>query len=117
MTEDAPDRFTVLAPCGSFVVHDNAHAIVVAMNGEFDLSSVESSQRVIEHVGELVAQRRCPVIVDMAELVFLDASGLRFLQRLQRVAQLAETTTRVCNPKPHIEHLLTIVELNPLIDN
>jgi anti-anti-sigma factor len=116
MTDDAAYRLRICAPYGSFVVHDNAHTIEIAMNGEFDVSSVGASQRIIEQVGELVERRSRPVIVDMADLAFLDATGLRFLQRLQRVAKLAATTVRVRDPKPHIEHVLAIVELDPLIE-
>src|SRR5215475_4560265 len=116
MTEEAADRLTIQAPFGSFVVYETGRTIEVAMTGEFDVSSVDASQRVIEHVGELVGQRPSPVVVDMKGLAFLDASGLRFLQRLKRIAQLAETTARVRNAKPHIERLLAIVELDSMVE-
>ncbi len=117
MTEDVPAPCTIATQYGSFVVRDSSNSIDVAMNGEFDISGQEGAQRLLEHVGELVGARPRPVVIDLAAVEFLDASGLRLLVRIERVARLASTTTSVRNPKPHVRRLLAIVELDGLIDD
>ena len=111
----APEQFTCRAPHGTFVVEEQPDAIDVSLCGEFDLSSTDASQRVIEHVGELVGNTRRPVRVDMSSVSFFDAAGIRFLVQLRRIAEFGSTTASVQNPSPDVRRLLTIVGLERIL--
>jgi anti-anti-sigma factor len=116
MTANPAESFTISTPHGSFTVQDNAGTIAIAMTGEYDLSSQEGAQRVTEYVGELLAQRPRLVAIDLTDLKFLDASGIRFVLSIQHVAQLTSATTQVRNPNLNIERLFAIVGLTALVD-
>ena len=111
MSVSPAEGYTVRAPLISFTVNDDGAAIAVILDGEFDLSAEAASTQVVEYVGEVAAAAPRPVSIDMSLLTFLDASGIRFVLRLERVATLASTTVEVCGANPDIRHLFTVVEL------
>ena len=116
MSVSPAEGYTVRAPLISFTVNDDGGTIAVILDGEFDLSAEASSTQVVEYVGELVVAAPRPVLVDMSGLTFLDASGIRFLLRVERVAKLASTTVEVCDANPDIRHLFTVVELTRFLN-
>lgn len=85
-----------------FAVQRSASAgeIVLALSGEFDLNGVE---RFDEAVADLPVQSR--IRVDLAELDFLDSSGLRALMNLDVRNGGGEHVT-LCAPQPHVLRLL-----------
>jgi anti-anti-sigma factor len=111
----APERFTCDAHHASFVVFDRGDSIDVALRGEFDLSSTEASQLVLEHVGELLGAGPRPVCVDLSAVSFFDAAGIRFLLQIERLAELGSTTSVVQNPSPDVRRLLDIVGLQRMM--
>jgi anti-anti-sigma factor len=117
MTASPDDRFTIRAPHGSFVVDDRPDSIDVILRGEYDISSDEPSQAVLEVVGELLGYQPRPVVVDMAQLSFLDAAGIRFLLRLESLAKLASTTASVCNANRNVRRLFAVVDLDRFLDD
>jgi anti-anti-sigma factor len=110
-----PGRFTSSAHHGTFIVVDHPDVLDVALRGEFDLSSTDASQKVIEHVGELLGSTPHPVRVDLSDVSFFDAAGIRFLLQIERLAELASTTSLVVNPSPDIRRLLEIVGLQRML--
>jgi anti-anti-sigma factor len=117
MTASPDDRFTVRAPHGSFVVHDGVDSIDVILRGEYDISSDEPSQAVLEVVGELLGYKPRPVAVDLAQLSFIDAAGIRFVLRLERLAEMASTKIRVSDANRNIHRLFAVVDLDRLFDD
>lgn len=115
VTADQDDAFVCRAPHGTLIVHDNAQAVEVHLRGEFDLSSTEASTQVIERVAQSIADRPRPVIVDMSGVSFFDAAGVRVLQRLDRIADLASATMLVANPPRNVCRLLELVGLDDLL--
>jgi anti-anti-sigma regulatory factor len=51
-------------------------------------------------------------MVDMAQLEFLDAAGIRFVLRLESLARLASTTAVVCDANRNVRRLFTVVDLD-----
>jgi stage II sporulation protein AA (anti-sigma F factor antagonist) len=116
MTESASNANTFRSTHTTFVVCEYPHAVEVEVHGEYDLSSTTASQLVIELVGELVGSTPRPVIVDLSAVSFFDAAGIKFLLRVARIAQLADTTARVRDPNPDVRRLLEIVGLGNLVE-
>ena len=110
-----PEPFSCRAHHGSFVVHDDGDSIDVALQGEFDLSSRDASQLVLEHVGDLMCANTRPVCIDLSAVSFFDATGIRFLLQLEQLAELGSTKSIVQNPTPDIRQLLEMVGLQRLL--
>jgi len=96
-------------------VRPNEDTVEIFLRGEFDLSSIHASQEVLEFAAERVAEKRRPVVVDLASLTFFDAAGIKFLVRLETVAGIASTTFCVRNASRDIRRLIEIVGLEKLL--
>jgi anti-sigma B factor antagonist len=107
--------FTCRAHHASFTVFDHGDSIDVALRGEFDLSTADASQLVLEHVGELLGAAPRPVSIDLSAVSFFDASGIRFLLQLEQLADLGSTTSIVQNPTADVRRLLDMVGLQRLL--
>jgi anti-anti-sigma factor len=107
--------FACHTPHGVLVVADLADMVEVTLRGEFDLSSNDAAQLMLQHVGELIGASPRPIVVEMSDVTFFDAVGIRLLLRLERLASLASTTSTVKNTTPTIRLLLEIVELERLL--
>ena len=116
MTASAPKTNTFRSAHTTFVVCDYPQAVEVELRGEYDLSSTGASQLVIELIGELVGTNPRPVIVDLSAVSFFDAAGIKFLLRVAHIAQLADTTARVRDPKPDVRRLFDILGLGDMIE-
>ena len=115
MTTGGPSTSTFRTTHTTFVVCDYAHAVEVEVRGEYDIASTDASKLVVEVVGELIGTTPRPVIVDLSAVTFFDAAGIKFLVRLSRVAQLADTTARVRDPNPDVRRLLELLDLGGMI--
>jgi anti-anti-sigma factor len=100
----------------TFVVCDTPKTVDVSLRGEYDLSSTDTSELVIELVADLLVKTPRPVILDLSAVSFFDAAGIKFLLRVHRVAQLAGTTARVHNPTADVRRLFELVGLSTFID-
>lgn len=116
MTTSDRKAATFRAPHTTFTVCDEPERIEVELRGEYDLSSADASQLVIELVGDLIDEACRPVIVDLAAVSFFDAAGIKFLRRVDRVARLGSTSLCVRNPSADVRRLLEIVELGAMVD-
>lgn len=79
--------------------------ILVRIGGELDVASIEALQ------GEIDALLACedePVVVDLAELVFMDSSGIAVLLRLAN--HFSEVTVQ--NPSPLIQRAVEVLGLS-----
>ncbi len=112
----SPKRSTFRSAHTTFVVCDNPEKIEVVLGGEYDLSSTDASALVIELVGDLVGNTPRPVVVDLSAVSFFDAAGIKFLLRIDRVAQLVSRRARVKGPVPDVRRLLEIVGLGTMVD-
>jgi anti-sigma B factor antagonist len=81
--------------------------VVVALSGELD---VADAVRVAATLTALAANGR-EIIVDLANLEFMDSSGLAALVRARRDARNVGLDVRLAAPRPQVRRILTITRL------
>jgi anti-anti-sigma factor len=118
VTEKRFERFSVSAQHATLTVWDGEGTVNISIRGEYDLSCAEASERILEQVGELVADTQRGIVVDLTDTTFLDAAGIKFILRLEQVGQLASgsiTTTVRCADR-HVRHIFELVDLKRLLE-
>jgi anti-sigma B factor antagonist len=85
----------------SVVGHDG-HA-VVALGGELDLADAPA---VASHLMTAVAACGPSIIVDLADLTFIDCCGLRVLVRVLQWTRESGGDMRLAGPQQHVRKLL-----------
>jgi anti-sigma B factor antagonist len=81
--------------------------VVVALRGELDIADATG---VAAALAAAIA-REPQIIVDLAGLEFIDASGVAVLARGQKRARLGGGELRLAAPKPMVLRMLTITRL------
>lgn len=90
--------------------HDTTdQELVIALSGEIIMDMVleqkgEMSRLVLEHAGT-------DVVLDLAEVAFMDSSGVGLLIGLRRLCQEQGKAFRVVNPTPAIRRLFDTLRL------
>ena len=85
---------------------------VVGVIGEVDLSTAATLGRVLQ----LAIDDRPPkLIVDLAQVRFLDSSGIQCLVAASRVAATVDCTLVVRNPNPSIARVFSICGVDELL--
>jgi len=82
--------------------------VIVALSGELDISNVELIR---EQLGLGIGQTLPAVVVDVAELSFMDSSGIALL--VQIAGQAGQITLR--NVSPLIQRVLTATGVNEIL--
>lgn len=90
---------------------DGATKLVVA--GELDLATGEQLSRALEWI-EATGEEL--VIVDLAAVSFVDASGLRTLVTARDSARMRGATLELRNPSPALRRLMRLARVDDLID-
>jgi anti-anti-sigma factor len=75
---------------------------VFYLAGEFDLAEVDG----FDEVTAVALNRNDPVVLDLTELTFIDASGLRAVVRL---ALCVKGDFHIRNPQPHVMKVIEIM--------
>lgn len=89
-------------------VDDTADEVVVSLNGEMD---THSARTVTDRVNEVVGNRVSSIVVDAAELQFLDSSGISELLRLRQRAVDGGGEFRVRATSTSVRRVLEITGL------
>lgn len=85
-----------------FSVVDIGKVHVVRLTGELDLTGAEGlAQRIVAVAGSTV-------VVDLAELAFVDAAGLRALVAARNQVETAGHSLVLTRPKPNVLRVLDI---------
>jgi anti-anti-sigma factor len=82
---------------------------VVAVGGELDIATAGVA---VSYVRQVVDRHRGPVMVDLAALVFCDASGLSALLRMARYAKQTDRPFRLASPSPSLVKIMRITGLD-----
>src|SRR4051812_47299292 len=106
MTASPPETFTCRAPHIIFVVRHDESRVEVVLRGEYDLSSTDAAERVLEYVADRVAEGPRALVVDLSAITFFDAAGIKFLGRLDSAARLVSSTFQVREPTRDVRRLL-----------
>jgi anti-anti-sigma factor len=81
--------------------------------GELDMSTVDVLETALNTVLARPGLRDC--LVDLAEVGFLDSTGLRVLVDALILARERGVVLRVANPRPAVERVLRITSIGPLL--
>jgi anti-sigma B factor antagonist len=92
----------------------DASAYVLQCRGEVDDASWPTLNAVLEGVH---LDFDSDVVVDLSELRFIDASGLRTFLQAERMLKLQGRKLRIRGASPHTRKLFEIVRLDPLLDD
>lgn len=69
----------------------------------------------VRRVTDLAASTSDPVEIDMAEVAFIDSSGIRALLRLREAAGASGRRLRVRNPSSDVRRLLDLIGVTELL--
>lgn len=83
-----------------------------ALRGELDMAAGES---LVRRVTELAAATSGPIEIDMAEVAFIDSSGVRALLRLHERSVSSGRVMRVRNLSPDVRRLLDLIGVTDLL--
>ena len=86
--------------------------VAYALKGELDMAGGES---LVRRVTELAAATSGPLEIDMAEVEFIDSSGVRALLRLHERAVAAGRELHVRNLTPDVRRLLDLIGVTELL--
>jgi anti-sigma B factor antagonist len=93
----------------------DASLVEVAASGDLDMSTSPQLQEAL--LAALAAHRPSHLMVDMAEVGFVDSSGLSALMHCRNVAERDGITLRVTNVQPLVRRVIMITGLvGPLLD-
>ncbi|MBV8431799.1 MAG: STAS domain-containing protein, partial [Solirubrobacterales bacterium] len=84
--------------------------VTVGLSGELDLATAPQLERVLD---ELAARDTDRIILDLRDLSFSDAAGLRAIERGGR--RLGPRLT-VCGPRPPVQRLIQVTQLDELVN-
>lgn len=85
---------------------------VIRLRGELDLHTTPSLRAAVD--GALEAGIN-GLVLDLADLTFLDSHGIGVVVGCFKAARQVGTTLSIRNPTPHIERILSITALDRLL--
>lgn len=86
---------------------------VLDVRGEIDKDTAPALRDAVRRLQAL----RVPVVLDLREVTFMDASGLRVLTEASLASADGQPAIRVQNPSNHVRWLLEIAALDHLISS
>lgn len=93
---------------------DEDDAVVIAVQGDLDIATADQLFRKGQH---LLAERPSrTLILDLADLQFLDSSGIGTLVELRNVAAENSSRLQLRHPTDRTRRLLEITALNAVFD-
>jgi anti-sigma B factor antagonist len=95
----------------STVAHVDADRATLKLRGELDLLSVSAF---IKSFGE-VAPAVSEVVLDLAELDFIDGSGLRAIAVAAQQAGTCDRAVRIRSPRPQPQRLFDLFNFNQIV--
>ena len=99
-------------PFGLSSEHLEAGLVVVAVRGELDLSTAAELKRILHQLSAATAG----VVVDLAEVEFIDSSGIGALLDLKRRMRLRRTELSVVCPDAEVWSRFMVPTLDRLLD-
>lgn len=97
-------------PSGMRLVEHDDHSLVTAF-GEIDLAV----RQVAQDLCQVVAERGLPLVIDAAEVTFVDSAGISVLVRLARDAEANGYPVVLRDPPWMLKELLTITGVDRLL--
>ncbi|MHC1790163.1 STAS domain-containing protein [Solidesulfovibrio sp.] len=92
-----------------FTCNETDQAMIVRLSGEIIMDAVTECKAEVER---LTMETSCrDVVIDLADVAFMDSSGVGFLIGLRRLCLERGKTMTVANPAPPIKKLLDMLRL------
>lgn len=92
----------------SIVVEQQHDRTVVQVRGEVDLATAPA-------LSEALAEANSDIVVDLAELTFMDASGLQVLAQAGKRAELDHDGLTVVHASPFVRRMFELTGLEDLL--
>ncbi|HTK16518.1 MAG TPA: STAS domain-containing protein [Acidimicrobiia bacterium] len=89
-----------------------AGTVTVALEGELDLANSESVREVLR---EVTSRKPAQVVVNLAQLSFLDSSGIRCLIGAVQDADSSETRLEVRQPQAAVRRVMEVCGVDELL--
>jgi anti-sigma B factor antagonist len=84
----------------------------VRLVGELDLASVGGVEA---RLSDVARERPRELVLDLAELSFIDSSGLRLLAKWMKTTENADIAFSIVAPKPPVRRVFSITGLDALL--
>jgi anti-anti-sigma factor len=94
-------------------VAERASGVVVTLRGELDLATAPDLQR---RLLELIARPVESLTLDLAQLTFLDSSGLGALYRARQAADEQGVVLRLAEVPEHVMRVLDVTAMAQIFD-
>ncbi len=94
-----------------FAVEHDDERVTVHLAGELDYASAATGHLALAGAGGRVQE----IVLDLSRVVFVDASGIRFLLSAQRRARAADRRLIVRNPSRSVRRMLDLTGARPLL--
>jgi anti-sigma B factor antagonist len=92
---------------------ESAEGARLALHGELDMSSAPMLVRQLEAAE---SSRPREIVLDLAELSFMDVTGLRTILDAARRARRVGGSLVIANPTPHIIRLLELTAIDQTLE-
>jgi anti-sigma B factor antagonist len=95
---------------GQLLIHrsDDTAGVVLALSGELDLASAPELEKALGDLQPKAGQR---VLLDLAQLTFMDSTGLGVVVRAKQDTDAAGGVLALTRPTPQVQRLLELVGL------
>ncbi|HSO96862.1 MAG TPA: STAS domain-containing protein [Acidimicrobiia bacterium] len=92
---------------------DGAGELLLAVHGDVDLATAPLLQEALAHA---TASGRHPVVLDLADLRFMDAHGIGVIVRARQLLREQQGDLSIRSAAPLVRKMFSIVELDDLIE-
>lgn len=89
-------------------------AYIIRLKGEADIYTVSQLKSKFHEITELVDKQ--PILIDLAELEYIDSTGLGALIGLLKRAKEKGGSVKLLNPQPYIKKILSITGLDKIFN-
>jgi anti-sigma B factor antagonist len=97
----------------SFTTHARDDIAVIQIDGRFDAQSAPPVAEWLEHIAATTLGR---VVVDLAEVSFLDSSALAVLVRAVKRCRMRGGDVRLCRMQPSVRLIFELTRLDRAFD-
>ena len=91
----------------------NGNSVVITVSGEIDHTTADCVSEAFEGASH---DARAQVVLDLANVTFVDSAGLRALVGIERRARNRARTIRIASPPDHVRAVFRLSGLEPLLD-
>ncbi len=87
--------------------------VIVAMSGEVDTSSVGNLNAIFD---DLVTGGEQNYVIDLAQVTFMDSSGLAALARLYKRIRIGNGDVRLCSLRSDMQRIIELTRFDRVFD-